>query len=317
MNNPLPSTDDLRVFIFVAHLASFTRASLQLQVPRSTVSTSIKRLETQLGARLLQRTTRSVVLTHEGQELLRRSERLLEDFEELALLFTDGDSQLRGQLRVDLPLGMATGIVMAALPEFMGRHPALQVDVFSSDRRVDVIAEGFDCVVRAGNVVDESLACRRLGELPLLNVASCRYIEMHGMPETVSDLSRHWLVNYQPNPSDIPLGFEYWNGDVTLSVPMMHRVTVNNSAAYSAACRAGFGIAQLPEVSVAPDLESGLFVEVMKRFLPTPMPINLLYPHRRNIPARVRLFGDWLLEIAQESMLKESRYMTSGAVRTD
>jgi DNA-binding transcriptional LysR family regulator len=305
VNTSLPSTDDLRIFILVARLASFTRAALQLQAPRSTVSMSIKRLESQLGARLLQRTTRRVILTHEGQELLSRSERLLDDFEEMALLFKDGDSQLRGRLRVDLPLGMTTGIVMAALPEFMSRHPALQVDVFSTDRRVDVVADGFDCVVRAGSVVDESLACRRLGQLPLVNAASRRYIAMHGKPETVSDLSSHWLINYQPNPSDTPAGFEYRDARGAVSVPMAHRVSVDNSAAYNAACRAGLGIAQMARVSAAPDLQSGVLVEVMKRYLPEPMPINLLYPHRRNIPPRVRLFGDWLIEVVQASMSGE------------
>jgi len=302
MPDTLPATDDLRIFILVARLASFTRASVQLQVPRSTVSTSIKRLENQLGARLLQRTTRSVVLTHEGHALLNRSERLMDDFAELVALFKDGDSQLQGRLRVDLPLGMSTGIIMAALPEFMSRHPALQIDVFSTDRRVDVIADGFDCVVRAGGVVDESLACRQLGQLPLVNVASRSYVDKHGSPETVSDLTTHWLVNYQPNPSGTPVGFEYWEGDETLYVPMMHRLTVNNSAAYNAACRAGFGIIQIPRVAAAPDLASGVLVEVMERYSPLPLPINLLYPHRRNLPPRVRVFGDWLLGIVQGPM---------------
>lgn len=306
MNRTLPATDDLKIFVLVAQLASFTRASLQLRVPRSTVSTSIKRLETQLGARLLQRTTRSVVLTQEGQQLLSKSERLLDDFEDISLLFKNRDSQVRGRLRVDLPLGMTTGIVMAALPKFMSRNPALKIDVFSTDRRVDVIADGFDCVVRAGDVVDETLACRRLGQLPLLNVASREYIELHGKPESVSDLSRHWLLNYQPNPSDMPAGFEYWDGDATVVIPMAHRVTVNNSAAYGAACRAGLGIIQIPKISAVPDLRSGLLVEVMPEFLPAPLQVNLLYPHHRNIPHRVRLFGDWLFELMQDSMSAES-----------
>lgn len=302
MTTPLPSTDDLRAFALVARLASFTRAALQLQIPRSTVSTAIKRLEAQLGARLLQRTTRKVVLTHEGQELLGRCERLLDDFEDLALLFREGDSQLRGQLRVDLPLGMASGVVMAALPEFMDRHPALRIDVFSTDRRVDVVADGFDCVVRAGNVVDDTLACRPLGQLPLVNVASRRYVELHGVPEELPDLDEHWLVNYQPNPTDAPAGFEYRDERGAVSLPMAHRVTVNNSAAYNAACRAGFGIAQLARASARADLESGRLVEVMKRYPPDPMPINLLYPHRRNAPPRVHLFGDWLVGIVRQSM---------------
>lgn len=302
MNPSQPSIDDLRVFILVARLTSFTRAALQLQLPRSTVSTSIKRLELQLGVRLLQRTTRKVVLTHEGQEILGRSERLLDDFEDIAVLFRSSGSALSGQLRVDLPLGMSAGVVMAALPEFMRRHPELRVDVFSTDRRVDVVADGFDCVVRVGHVVDESLACRPLGQLPLINVASRDYVEKHGMPEHPSDLAAHWLVNYQPNPSDPPSSFEYCEDRVTRSVPMAHRVTVNNSAAYSAACRAGFGIAQFPRGSAAHDLKAGLLVEVMPRYQPEPMPINLLYPHRRNVPPRVRLFGDWMVEVLKASM---------------
>jgi DNA-binding transcriptional LysR family regulator len=302
ISETLPATDDLRIFIVVARLASFTRAAVQLQVPRSTVSTSIKRLEHQLGARLLQRTTRSVILTHEGHALLNRSERLMDDFAELAALFKHGDSQLQGRLRVDLPLGMSTGTIMAALPEFMNQHPALLVDVFSTDRRVDVIADGFDCVVRAGNIVDETLACRQLGHLALVNVASRGYVEKHGRPETVSDLANHWLVNYQPNPSDTSAGFEYWDGNVTVYVPMRHRLTVNNSAAYNAACRAGFGIIQIPRVAATPDLASGMLLEVMERYSPLPLPINLLYPHRRNLPPRVRVFGDWLIDIVQGPM---------------
>nr|WP_137923519.1 LysR family transcriptional regulator [Cupriavidus sp. 2SB] len=296
MTAELPSTADLRVFVLVAQQASFTQAALRLQVPRSTVSTSISRLEKQLGARLLQRTTRRVVLTSEGQELLGRSERLLEEFEELATLFSTSHQQVSGLLRVDMPLGMAAGVVMAALPEFMARHPALQIDVCSTDRRVDVIADGFDCVVRAGSVVDESLACRPIGQMPLVNVVSRSYVAAHGVPEKLDDLAMHWLIHYMPNPSSTPMGFEYEEGGVTRSVPMAHRVTVNNSAAYSAACRAGFGLAQIPLATAAPDLETGLLVEVMTRHVPAPMPINLLYPHRRNVPARVRQFGDWLSE---------------------
>lgn len=306
MQTDIPATADLRVFIVVAQLASFTRAALQLHVPRSTVSTAIKRLEAQLGARLLQRTTRSVVLTDEGQALLGRGERLLEDLDELALLFRPDDGALRGRLRVDLPLGMSAGMIMTALPAFMRRHPGLQIDIGSSDRRVDVIADGFDCVVRVGTVGDESLACRRLGDMPLLNVASHRYVEEHGAAATVSDLARHWLVNYQPNPVNAPAGFEYRDGDATRFVPMPHRVTVNNSAAYGAACRAGFGIAQLPATSVDADLRSGSLIEVMQRHRPAAMPVNLLYPHRRNVPPRVRMFGDWLFELMRTARIPDA-----------
>lgn len=286
--------DDLRTFVMVARLGSFSRVAEQRATAASSISTAIGRLETQLGARLFQRTTRKVVLTHEGTELLGRSERLLDDVEELSGLFRQAESGLAGRLRVDLPLGMATGIVMELLPDFMARHPRLTLDVFSTDRRVDVVADGYDCVVRAGTVADESLACRPLGNLPLVNVASRGYLDAFGVPGRLADLAGHYLVNYQPNPSDQPAGFEYLDGEAARTLAMRHRITVNNSAAYGAACRAGFGIVQVPLAGVAPELAAGTLVQVLPDHRPPPMPVNLLYPHRRNLPQRVKVFGDWL-----------------------
>jgi len=157
-----PSTDDLRVFVRVARLSSFTRAAEQLQLPRATVSTAVLRLESRLGARLLQRTTRRVQLTSDGLEFLDRCERLLADLDELGALFQHRSGQVSGRLRVDMPLGMAAGRVMARLPELLRAYPALAIEVHSADRRVDPVAEGFDCVIRVGKVVDESLAARPL-----------------------------------------------------------------------------------------------------------------------------------------------------------
>lgn len=297
MNKFHPTVDDLRCFSLVARLGSFSRAAEQLDTAPSSISTAISRLESQLGARLFQRSTRKVVLTLEGQELLGRAERLVEDAEELAGLFRQGESPLAGRLRVDLPLGMAAGTVMKMLPGFMARHPDLLVEVFSTDSRVDVLAEGYDCVVRAGPVVGETLVYRPLGSLALVNVASPAYLERFGVPHTLADLGEHFLVNYQPNPSATPAAFECLEGQVSRLVPMQHRVTVNNSAAYGAACRAGFGIVQVPFVGVEAELAAGGLVQVLPDHLPPPMEVNLLYPHRRNVPQRVRLFGDWLAEV--------------------
>lgn len=306
MSTELPSFQDLRIFVAVARLAGFTRAASQLQVPRSTVSTAIGRLEATLGARLLQRTTRRVVLTSEGQELLIRSERLLEDFEDLAGAFRNPDARLQGRLRVDVPIGMATGPVMAVLPDFLAMHPDLELDFLSTDRRVDVVSEGLDCVVRGGTVMDETMACRPLGALPLVNVVSAGYVTLHGLPRSLADLPSHWLINYQSNTSDAPAQFEYAEGSSDHGIPMRHRVTVNNSAAYGAACRAGMGIAQIPFLSASADLETGALVEVLSQHRPAPMPLNLLYPHRRNVPQRVRVFGDWIANVVRTSMVGPS-----------
>jgi DNA-binding transcriptional LysR family regulator len=295
----LPEPDDLRAFLWVARLSSFTKAAEQLQLPRPTISTSIHRLEERLGARLLQRTTRRVQVTREGEELLDRCERLLEDLDEIGSLFQQQGPQLRGRLRVDMPLGMASGIVLPRLPEFVSAHPGLQVEVCSTDRRVDLLSEGFDMVVRAGPIVDESLVCRPLPALELLNVASHAYVQQRGTPKGISDLSQHWLVNYQPNPASSPAMFEYYDklAQQTLRIPMRHTVTVNNSVAYDAACRAGVGIAQIPKVRALKEIRAGELLQVLPNELPALMAMNLLFPHRRNIPKRVRVFADWMTEV--------------------
>jgi DNA-binding transcriptional LysR family regulator len=188
---------------------------------------------------------RGAQITREGADLLERCDRLLEDLDDISALFRQGD-QLRGRIRADMPLGLAAQ-VSAQLAGFLAAHPQLQVDLFSTDRRVDLLGEGFDLVVRVGAVVDQSLVARPLPPLELINVASPAYLAQHGTPATLDDLAQHWLVNYQPNPASQPAGFEYCDSasGQTHYLAMGHKVTVNNSVAYSAACRGGLGIAQL------------------------------------------------------------------------
>ncbi|MTW32757.1 LysR family transcriptional regulator [Pseudoduganella danionis] len=292
-------TEDLRIFSWVARLGSLTRTADRLDLPRATISNAIQRLEEQLGARLLQRTTRRVQITREGADLLERCDRLLEDLDDISALFRQGD-QLRGRIRADMPLGLAAQ-VSAHLASFLAAHPQLQVDLFSTDRRVDLLGEGFDLVVRVGAVVDQSLVARPLPPLELINVASPAYLAQHGTPATLDDLARHWLVNYQPNPASQPAGFEYYDSasGQTQYLAMGHKVTVNNSVAYSAACRGGLGIAQLPQSAAQADIQAGLLAQVLSDYLPAPMPSHILFPHRRNIPKRVRVFADWLGELVQ------------------
>jgi DNA-binding transcriptional LysR family regulator len=298
----LPEPDDLRIFMWVARLSSFTKAADHLRQPRATISNAIQRLEERLGARLLQRTTRRVQVTREGEDLLDRCERLLEDLDEIGALFQQQGARLRGRLRVDMPLGMSTGVVMRRLPEFLGLHPELQIDIFSTDRRVDLLSEGFDLVVRAGAVVDESLAVRRLPALDLLNVASVTYVEEHGTPRTIADLAQHWLINYQPNPAGLPAAFEYYDAlaQQTLRMPMRHKVTVNNGMAYDAACRAGLGIAQMPKVRAIREIQAGTLIELLPEQLPAAMEMHILFPHRRNIPQRVRVFVEWISDVLRQ-----------------
>ncbi|MBK1715803.1 LysR family transcriptional regulator [Rubrivivax gelatinosus] len=292
------SPEDLRIFLRVAELASFTEAAQRLGLPRATVSTAVRRLEERLGTRLLQRTTRRVQTTDDGRAFVERCQDVLADLDELRTLFQHQPQALTGRLRVDMPLAMARELVLPRLPEFLEQHPGLTVEIGSSDRRVDPVREGYDAVIRVGAVVAEQLVARPLGRFVMVNVASPGYVARHGEPRSLDELASHRLVHYQPNLGDRPVGFEYLGADgTTHGVEMAGVVTVNTTDAYVAACEAGLGIIQIPEASAREGVAAGRLVTLLPGFVPPPMPITLLLPHRRHLPRRVRAFADWVLAL--------------------
>lgn len=286
--------DAMQSFVRVAELASFTKAADSLGLPKASVSTSIQQLESLLNTRLLHRTTRKVQLTQDGQVYYERCKDLLADMDELEGLFQQGASNLTGRLRVDMPSGMAKNLIIPHLPELLAQHPQLQVEISSTDRRVDVVREGFDCVIRVGKLSDSSLIARPLGKLELLNCVSPAYIVQFGTPQTLDDLANHQLVHYVTTLGSKSPGFEYTDqGDVKF-IAMAGNITVNNSDAYSAACLAGFGMAQIPRIGAQDYLAQGKLVEVLKDYRAEAMPVSLIYPNRRNLSRRVQVFMDWI-----------------------
>ncbi len=288
--------DAMQIFVRVAELASFTKAADSLGLPKASISTSVQQLESLLGTRLLHRTTRRVQLTLDGQTFYERSKDLLADMDDLEGLFQQGASNLTGRLRIDMPSGMAKNRILPRLPELLAKHPQLQLEISSTDRRVDVIREGFDCVIRVGKLSDSSLIARPLGKLELLNCVSPAYIALHGKPHTLEDLPRHHLVHYVTTLGAKPAGFEFIHNNEPIFIPMNGNVTVNNSDAYSAACLAGFGIAQIPRIGAQEYIAQGNLIEILPEFRAEPMPVSLLYPNRRNLSRRVQVFMDWVSE---------------------
>jgi DNA-binding transcriptional LysR family regulator len=295
----------LTVFARVAELASFTQAAQALGAPKASVSLAVQRLEAVLGTRLLHRTTRRVQLTQDGAALYERAKDLLDDVDELRTLFRPAGGGVGGRLRVDMPLGAARNLIVPRLPELLALHPALQIELSSTDRRVDVVREGFDCVLRVGALADSSLIARPLGRYRLVNCASPAYLARHGELRGEADLARHRLVHYLPVLGGKSPGFEIGERDGVSSrfVPMDGAVTVNNSEAYLAACLAGLGIVQVPQPGVAALLAEGRLVEVLPRLRAPPMPVTLLYPHRRQLPRRVQLFMAWVQEIVTPQLM--------------
>jgi DNA-binding transcriptional LysR family regulator len=292
----------MQIYLRVAELASFTQTAEIMGLPKASISTAVQQLESELGTRLLHRTTRRVQMTQAGQVFYERCKDLLADMEELQGLFRNDQTALQGRLRVDMPSAVARDVVLPRLPEFLQAHPALELELSSTDRRVDLVREGFDCVLRVGVLGDTSLVARPLGYYRMVNCASPDYLARFGLPRHPDELSAHRIIHYVSNLGARDSGFEYMdpgNGGGVKYLSMKGALTVNNSDAYYGACIAGLGIIQVPEVGVRAALDSGQLVEVMPQYRPAPMPVSLIYANRRHQPRRVQVFMNWLEAIVR------------------
>ena len=298
---------ELRIYARVATLASFTQAAEQLGLTKSRVSAAVQRLEVQLGTRLLQRTTRQVRLTSDGAQFLARCEELLADAEQLQAMFQPASSGLRGRLRIDLPNALARDLLIPRLPEFLAAHPLLEVGISTSDHRVDLVHEGFDCVLRIGPLAGTELIARPLGEMAMCNLASPAYLAAHGKPRSLADLAHHQLIHYASKLGLQGAGWEYQDGAQTRVQPMRASVVVNGTDAYQAACLAGLGLIQAPRRGAQQLLDQGRLVAVLPEFTAPPMPVSLLYPHRRQMPARVSACLNWITEVVTPHLAQPSQ----------
>lgn len=288
--------ESLRIFAKVADLGSFTHAGDQLGIPKARVSLRIKQLENDLGLQLLRRSTRVVTLTNEGEQLLARARHLIVEFEELGSLFAPGPA-LRGRVRIDMPITIARDIVIPRLPELLARYPYLHVVISTTDRLVAVLREGFDCVLRVGQVREGDLIGHRLGEYRMMNCASPGYLRRYGIPASIADLERHYLIHYSANLIGSPPCFEYPSAGQYLQLPMRSMVTVNGVDAYHTACIAGLGIIQTPYTAILPHVAAGALVEILPEYTCEPMPLTLLHSHGRTPPRRVRAVHTWLRDV--------------------
>jgi DNA-binding transcriptional LysR family regulator len=287
----------MQIFVRVAELASYTRAAESLGMPKASMSTAVQQLESEFGTQLLHRTTRKVQMTLDGRACYERCKDLLADMDELRSMFQRGPQALRGRLRIDMPAPVARNIIIPQLPQFLRQHPLLEMEISSTDRKVDLVREGFDCVLRVGTLEDSSLIVRPLGAYPIVNCASPEYVRTQGMPQGLDDLARHQLIHYVGTLGGRSMGFEYHDGTAYRTLAMPGAITVNSTEAYQASCLAGFGIIQAPAVGVRPLLDAGLLVEVVPELRAEPMPVSLLYAQRRNLPQRVQVFMSWVAEV--------------------
>ncbi|AEG92525.1 transcriptional regulator, LysR family-like protein [Ramlibacter tataouinensis TTB310] len=287
----------MRVLIRVVELGSFTKAADDLQLPRATVTHAVQQLEQRLGTRLLHRTTRHVGATPDGEAYYQRCVRLLADLEEAESAFGGEAAQPRGKLRVDLQGTLARHFVLPVIGDFFERHPLVELEIGMGDRLVDLVREGVDCVLRAGELADSSMVARRVALLQQVTCASGEYLRRHGVPETLDDLRRHQAVNFLSTRTGKVMPFEFLEGGTERRVQLKGPVSVSDAEAYVACSAAHLGLIQLPRYHVAARLDEGSLREVLPDMRPAPLPVSVLYANQRQLAPRVRVFVDWLAEV--------------------
>lgn len=294
-NNRLDRFTVMRLFTRIVERRSFSAAAADLQVPRSGATAAIKQLEERLGTRLLQRSTRHVSPTPEGEAYYHRCLAILADLEDADRSFSD--TAPTGLVRVDLNGHLAREFVLPELPGFLRRHPGLTVHIGEGDRLVDLLREGVDCVVRAGEPVENGMIGRRLTLAHEITCASPSYLAGHGVPASPDDLAGHAMVGFVSSRTGRVMPLEFVVDGMVRTVAAPARVLVSNSDTAVHAARLGLGLIQAPQHRLLPDLAAGTLVEVLADTPPTPTPISLLYPGDRQLAPRVRLLIDWLVDV--------------------
>lgn len=291
----------MRLYTRIVELGSFTAAADDLSLPRATVTHAIKRLETRLGAQLLQRTTRRVSTTRDGETYYGHCVRLLADMDEVEADFREAAVQPKGRLRIDLSAALARLLVIPALPAFCARFPQIELDIGTGDRYVDLVREGVDCAVRVGEPGDSGMIGRRVATLQQITVASADYLRRHGRPESLADLHEgHLAVNWASPTTRRAEPLEFMVGRRRRQLSLPGRITVSGADAYLGCCVAGLGIAQFSRYRIARELAAGTMIELLPATPPPPLPMTVLYPPQRQMPARLRVFVDWLVELAAD-----------------
>ena len=284
----------LELFVRVVERASFSAAAADLGISRPVATAAIKDLERRLGTRLLQRTTRHVQPTAEGEAYYRRCVSILADLEDAD---RNAGGGVGGLLRVDVPGNLARRLLLPALPAFLAEHPGLTVHIGESERFVDLVREGVDCVVRAGKLDDSDMVVRPLGVMQEITCASPDYLARYGTPGSPHDLDGHMMVGFVSSRTGRAMPLEFQVEGKTLDVMLPSRVLVSGADAYAVAARLGLGLVQAPHHRFENDLAPGALVEVLADFRPEPTPVSILYASKRHLSPRVRVFVDWVATI--------------------
>lgn len=285
--------ESMRIFVQVVDAHSFARAAEVLGLPRSTVSRTIKELESWLGLQLLQRTTRKLSVTAEGRSYYRACKQILGDIAAMESSFPGRSGQPGGRFKVGMPQALARHCIIPQIKDFLHQYPDLELVLCSSDNVEDIIQEGFDCVIRTGRVEDSTTLVAR----PLVNykwtvMASASYIRAHGQPENIDDLQNHTAVGYLSHRTGRTIEWLFTAEDGDRSIRMKEQFVVDDTDAYIQAGIEGLGLIRVASYLAMPYLKSGALIACLENTT-FDLPLSLVYPQNRYLPPAVRAFYDW------------------------
>jgi DNA-binding transcriptional LysR family regulator len=284
-------------FAETAKHGGFAAAGRELGMTPSTIAKAVGRLEAGLGVRLFHRTTRQVRLTPDGERLYQRCQRVLAEVEELQAEASGTRATVTGTLRIDMPVFYGKHFVLPLLADLMKRHPALRIDARLSDSWVDLLREGSDLAVRIGALRDSTLVARRVDQQSLVLCASRAYLASRGTPRRVEDLASHDAIAFRLPSSGRDRPWQFRQRGVGVEVQPQPRVRVNETEGLVAALRLGMGFCQVPDMLVRDELQRGELIELLPSCRPEPMPIHVVHPAGRLLPARVRVALDALARL--------------------
>jgi DNA-binding transcriptional LysR family regulator len=294
--------DAMTAFVRVVEAGSFTRAAETLNVSRTSVTQLVQQLEARLRVKLLNRTTRKVNVTADGAAYYERAIRLLADLDDIESGLSHASAQPKGKLKVDVPSPLARMILMPALPAFHARYPELQIDMGVSDRTIDLIGESVDCVVRGGELSDQSLRARHVGDLQLGLYAAPAYLARTTVPSHPRELEgdEHRIVGFLWGRTGKTYPVVVHRDGDTLTIHGQYVVAVDDGNAYLAAGLAGMGVLWLPRYMAKQHVASGELLPLLEDWRLDPMPLHVAYPQNRYASTRLRVFIDWVAELMKE-----------------
>lgn len=283
---------ETEAFLAVVEEGSFTAAAQRLGVTKSYASKLVVRLEDRLGVRLLQRTTRQLTMTEAGRAYFERCSEAMRAFHEAEAEATELQTSPQGRLRINLPTAFAVGYLAAPLAAFKSSHPSLTVEAVLADRKVDLLAEGFDLAVRIGELPDSSLIARKLTSVHRAIYASPRYLAQRGTPQTPEELTQHDCLLYAYHA--VPTMWRLNGPDRDVGIEVSGKLVCNHAEMLVEAACQGLGLVFCPLFLTAPSLRQGRLQRVLSDWC-FPLSISAVYPHARHVPAKVRLLVDFLI----------------------